>query len=133
MADRYLLPYEFAYGSLAESAKFNENWKACIDGLNELVTFFRGDSPPTGVIVDGMCWWDSNYNPPVLRKYNASTGEWEWFGTWAGFSAPSNPSKGAVFVSEENGYIKYFNGSAWLSIYEAWELDSNGDLMPAEV
>ena len=109
---------------------YNEDMATIYKGLSNVACMWIAKVPPDAAS-DGVIWWDSNYDPPVMRVYRTDPElgdlqKWEWFGICWGDTAPAYPREGAVFVctSGEKDKLYVWNGSAWL---ESFSLD---DIQP---
>jgi hypothetical protein len=100
------------------SAKYNTEMNDIYEHLTRHDSFntspYAPDNPTVGVI-----WYDSNYNPPLEKRWNGIA--WQWAGTFIwkeGGTAfpPEDPAIGAVRVNANTGVTEYWDGNDWIAV-----------------
>ncbi len=101
------------------SSKYNTELNDVYDHLTRHDSFNTSLNPPP-VVSDGTIWYDANYNPPLMKRWNGDINAWEWLGTFvykAGEVFPSEaPSRGATRFNADTGVTEYYDGTQWIAV-----------------
>ena len=124
----YLNPFTYKKKPIS-SSEVNTKFTYLTNAVNYVAVDFLGTTAPESP-VEGMTWADSNYSPPLQKKY--VSGVWKWHGIVYATVAPDNPLDGAVIIysTTKKGYIwgddewNYFVDVGVTPIY-ATEWDAN--------
>jgi hypothetical protein len=109
-----------AYGETPiSSEKYERETNWIFENLNAALSFNTSDTPPTD-LSDGLIWYDSNYVPPLMKRWNESILQWEWGGNYIYAPGdqfpPEGPMKGATRFNSETGVTEYWTGLAWVAV-----------------
>jgi hypothetical protein len=101
------------------SEKYNRETNHIYENLNAALSFNTQPTPPTDLF-DGLIWYDTNYEPPLMKRYNEDAQEWQWGGNYiygpGDQFPPENPMKGATRFNNVTGATEYWTGLTWLAV-----------------